>query len=191
LKDRNATAIKGDVTDLDFTVEQLCSEANHSFNRIVQHIHDSKTELLKAFRIAELEANEGAFRSRLATIEDRILEVEKHLNIRRKRLNPGSQTSNRAPADTAARRHAANSLNIGPNLKINASPCLRGLQEILTLVALPGTNTCHYSHSANQPHYQNNNHDGSNYSVSKHSGFSFQSGPGYWPTTFSTCPNFF
>ena len=69
--------------------EQLRSEVNHGYNDIVERIHDSQTELLRAFygyaqgnnkRVAELEGNEGAFRSRLATIEDRILEVERRLN---------------------------------------------------------------------------------------------------------------
>jgi hypothetical protein len=63
---------------------------SHGYNDIVERIHDSQTELLKAFygyaqgnnkRVAELEGNEGAFRSRLATLEDRILEVERRLNI--------------------------------------------------------------------------------------------------------------
>ena len=71
-------------------IEVLRSEVSHGYNDIVERIDDGKTELLKAFysyatgnnkRVAELEGNEGAFRSRLATIEDRILEVEKRLNI--------------------------------------------------------------------------------------------------------------
>jgi hypothetical protein len=70
--------------------EMLRSEMAHGYRDIVERIADSQTELLKAFygyaqgnnkRVAELEGNEGAFRSRLATIEDRILEVERRLNI--------------------------------------------------------------------------------------------------------------
>jgi uncharacterized protein involved in exopolysaccharide biosynthesis len=113
--DRNAPASKGDIADLRSELkvdleqfraevrgnfeqfraevkqnaEQLRAEVNHGYNDIVERIHDSQTELLKAFygyaqgnnkRVAELEGNEGAFRSRLATIEDRILEVERRLN---------------------------------------------------------------------------------------------------------------
>ena len=101
MEDPNAPATKGDLVDikaelkadianLNEKMEQLRSEVNHGYADIVERIHDTQTELLKAFygyaqgnnkRIAELEGNEGAFRSRLATIEDRILEVERRLNI--------------------------------------------------------------------------------------------------------------
>jgi len=71
-------------------MEQLRSEMNHQYRDLVERIHDGQTELLKAFysyaqgnnkRVAELEGNEGAFRSRLSTIEDRLLEVERRLNF--------------------------------------------------------------------------------------------------------------
>jgi hypothetical protein len=112
LDDRNQPATKGDIADLDLkfeqlrtetktsfeqfrsetktSFEQLRTEMSHNYNDIVERIHDSQTELLKAFysyaqgnnkRVSELEGNEGAFRSRLATIEDRILEVERRLNM--------------------------------------------------------------------------------------------------------------
>src|SRR5580658_8938041 len=77
-------------TDLEAKLDQISAEANHRYDDIVERIADSQTELLKAFygyaqgnnkRVAELEGNEGAFRSRLATLEDRILEVERRLNI--------------------------------------------------------------------------------------------------------------
>ncbi|HVW85491.1 MAG TPA: hypothetical protein VHB50_12460 [Bryobacteraceae bacterium] len=70
--------------------EQLRTEVNHGYNDIVERIHDAQTALLTAFysyaqgnnkRVTELEGNEGAFRSRLATLEDRMLEVERRLNI--------------------------------------------------------------------------------------------------------------
>ncbi len=81
---------KGDVAELKGDIDLLRSEVNHQYRDLVERIADSQTELLKAFygyaqgnnkRVAELEGNEGAFRSRLATIEDRILEVERRLNI--------------------------------------------------------------------------------------------------------------
>jgi hypothetical protein len=77
-------------TDLTEKIELVRTEMSHGYNDIVERIADSQTELLKAFygyaqgnnkRVAEMEGNEGAFRSRLATIEDRILEVERRLNI--------------------------------------------------------------------------------------------------------------
>src|SRR5580704_4759309 len=101
MDDQNAPATKGDIADLRSeltrnseqlrseltqSIEQLRAEVSHGYNDIVERIHDSQTELLKAFygyaqgnnkRVAELEGNEGAFRSRLATLEDRILEVER------------------------------------------------------------------------------------------------------------------
>ncbi len=82
--------LNGKIESLNEKIEVLRSEVNHGYNDIVERIDDGKTELLKAFynyatgnnkRVAELEGNEGAFRSRLATIEDRILEVEKRLNM--------------------------------------------------------------------------------------------------------------
>jgi hypothetical protein len=51
---------------------------------------DGETRLLKAFydfaqtdqkRLTVVEDNENAFRSRLATLEDRVLNVEKRLNM--------------------------------------------------------------------------------------------------------------
>lgn len=84
------TTLKGDIADLNQKIDILRSEMSHNYNDLVERISDGQTELLKAFysyaqgnnkRVAELEGNEGAFRSRLATIEDRILEVERRLNM--------------------------------------------------------------------------------------------------------------
>ena len=105
MEDRNAPATKGDIADLEQKVEQkfeqarsetnqqieqLRSEMNHGYRDIVERISDSETRLLRAFydfatsnqkRMTEIEANEALMRSRLATIEDRILQVEKRLNM--------------------------------------------------------------------------------------------------------------
>lgn len=71
-------------------IEQLRSEMNHQYSDVVERITDAETRLLKAFysfgesnnkRVIQLEGNEGAIRSRLATLEDRLMEVEKRLNI--------------------------------------------------------------------------------------------------------------
>jgi hypothetical protein len=94
-------ATKADLAVLDGKIDSLANEVNekleifrgemnHNYSDLVERIGDGQTELLKAFysyangnnkRCAELEGNEGAFRSRLATMEDRLLEVEKRLNI--------------------------------------------------------------------------------------------------------------
>ena len=71
-------------------VAMLRSEMQHMYDSLVETIRDVQTELLKAFynfgqsnnkRMTELEGNEAAIRSRLGTIEDRLMEVEKRLNI--------------------------------------------------------------------------------------------------------------
>jgi uncharacterized membrane-anchored protein YhcB (DUF1043 family) len=71
-------------------IEQLRSEMNHGYNDLVERMADAETRLLKAFydfaqsnqqRVTVLEGNEAAIRSRLATIEDRLLQVEKRLNM--------------------------------------------------------------------------------------------------------------
>jgi len=50
--------------------------ASSSTRRVVQRIHDSKTELLKRFGSPNWKPTKVRFRSRLATIEDGILERE-------------------------------------------------------------------------------------------------------------------
>ena len=70
--------------------EQLRTELNNGYNNVVERITDSETRILKAFysfaqsnskRMTELEGNESAIRSRIGTIEDRLMEVERRLNI--------------------------------------------------------------------------------------------------------------
>jgi hypothetical protein len=91
--DRNAPATKGDIayleTRLDQRIEMLRTEVQHGYNDLRESIRDSQTELLKAFysfgqsnskRFAELEGNEAAIRSRLGTIEDRLMELERRVN---------------------------------------------------------------------------------------------------------------
>jgi hypothetical protein len=87
MENGNAPATKHDLNE---AVEQLRSEMNHAYNDLVERITDGETRLLKAFygfaesnqkRMVELEGNEAAIRSRLGTLEGRLLEVEKRLNI--------------------------------------------------------------------------------------------------------------
>ena len=78
------------VADLNRLEEQLRSEFQHGFGHLAESIHDSETRLLKAFyafaesnqqRLAQVEGNTTAVISRLATLESRITEVEKRLNM--------------------------------------------------------------------------------------------------------------
>jgi hypothetical protein len=77
---RDVPATKGDLTDAVNGLEARLTEA----------IHDSETRLLKAFytfaetnqkRLAEGETESAAIKGRLATVEQRLLEVEKRLNM--------------------------------------------------------------------------------------------------------------
>jgi hypothetical protein len=87
MDDLNAPATKG---DLRGAVDQLRAEMNHQYNDLVERIADSETKLLQAFysfaesnqqRIALVEGNTTAVIARLATLETRLLEVEKRLNM--------------------------------------------------------------------------------------------------------------
>ena len=94
MNDRNAPATKGDIADLEQKVDQkfdqLRGEMNHGYADLAERISDSETRLLKAFydfaqsnqkRMTDIEVSEAAMLSRLATIEDRLLQVEKRLNL--------------------------------------------------------------------------------------------------------------
>jgi hypothetical protein len=109
MEDRNAPATKGDLTDLESrlderleirlnesiarlneSIEILRSEMNHQYRELVERISDTQTEVLRAFysfaqtnnkRVLEVEGNEAALRGRLGTLEDRVLEIEKRLNL--------------------------------------------------------------------------------------------------------------
>ena len=72
MEDRNALATKGDIAD------------------IMEALRDVETKLLNAFygyaksndkRVLETEGNEGVLRSRVATLETRLTDVEHRLNM--------------------------------------------------------------------------------------------------------------
>ena len=76
MDDRNAQATKGDIVD--------------SEDRVMERLRDVETKLLNAFcgyaktndgRVLEVEANEAVLRTRMATLESRVMEVERRLNI--------------------------------------------------------------------------------------------------------------
>lgn len=100
--DRNAPATKGDLADLRdelmFEIKgessglraEFKSEISGLRDELVEVIRDSQTEVLKALygfsqtiqeRFRQVDASETAFRNRLATVEERLLEVEKRLNM--------------------------------------------------------------------------------------------------------------
>jgi hypothetical protein len=94
MEDRDAPATKGDLADLESrlkeSIEILRSEMNHQYRELVERISDTQTEVLRAFysfaqtnnkRVLEVEGNEAALRGRLGTLEDRVLDIEKRLNL--------------------------------------------------------------------------------------------------------------
>jgi len=79
-EDRNAPATKGDLTD---AISNLRDE-------LLEAIHDSQTEMLRAFygftqtiqaRFTEHDQADAAIKQRLSVVESRVLEIEKRLNI--------------------------------------------------------------------------------------------------------------
>ena len=77
--DRNAPATKGDVADIVEALREALMEA----------LRDTETKLLNAFygyaktndaRLLQMEANETVIRTRMATLESRVMEVERRLN---------------------------------------------------------------------------------------------------------------
>jgi adenosine/AMP kinase len=75
---------------LNERIEILRGEVQHSFDDLKETMRDTQTELLKSFytfaesnnkRLTAVEGNDAVIQSRLATIEDRLLEVEKRLNM--------------------------------------------------------------------------------------------------------------
>jgi hypothetical protein len=101
MDDRNAPAARGDILDvqrgmndgyaaLNESCQMLRSEMQHMHKDLVERLAGIQTEMLKAFysfthsnntRVAEIEGSETAIRGRIATLEDRVLEIEKRLNI--------------------------------------------------------------------------------------------------------------
>jgi hypothetical protein len=89
MEDLNAPASKSDNEQLRFAIEQFRSDMNHNYRDLVERFDHGTTRLLNAFdastetnskRIALVEDNDAALRSRLGTLEDRMMAVEKRLN---------------------------------------------------------------------------------------------------------------
>jgi hypothetical protein len=71
-------------------VEQLRSEFHHGFDDLQETMRDVQTEILTAFygytqttdaKLKEAEASDIGLRQRLTAVEERLLEVEKRLNL--------------------------------------------------------------------------------------------------------------
>ncbi len=87
MDDRTAPATKGDLAD---TEERIVGLLANTEERLVDLLRDTETKLLNAFygyaksndrRVLETEGNEAVLRSRLATLETRITEIEGRLNM--------------------------------------------------------------------------------------------------------------
>lgn len=68
----------------------LRSEMHHMYDNLVERMADSETKLLKAFysyaegndkRVGQIETSNASMLGRLATVENRVLEIEKRLNL--------------------------------------------------------------------------------------------------------------
>jgi tetrahydromethanopterin S-methyltransferase subunit G len=79
-----------DMGQLRTDMDQLRSEMNHSYRDVVERLDDIGTKMLTAFynvaethgkRLSDLDSSDAALRSRLSTVEKRIMEIEKRLNF--------------------------------------------------------------------------------------------------------------
>jgi hypothetical protein len=86
--------LKGDLLDLKYELKQdiamIRSEMQHTFDALIERMADNQTELLKAFygfptstdvKLKDGEQSDAMLRQRLSTVESRLLEVEKRLNM--------------------------------------------------------------------------------------------------------------
>jgi Skp family chaperone for outer membrane proteins len=81
---------KADVAALKQDIEQSRAEFNHGFDDLKETMRDAQTEILKAFygytqtadaRFKESDGSIVALKQRLSVVEERLLEVEKRLNL--------------------------------------------------------------------------------------------------------------
>jgi phage shock protein A len=92
--DQTAPATKGDIadlrSDLHRSADQLRERIENLESRLEEAIRDSQTEILKSIygftqtvqnRFQEMDQTEATLKRRMTTLEGRMLEVEKRLNI--------------------------------------------------------------------------------------------------------------
>lgn len=90
MEDQDAHATKGDIAAVKQDIEQLRSEMNHGYRDLAEKLDDGITRMMTAFygvaetqgkRLTELDNGEALIRSRLNTVESRLMEVEKRLHM--------------------------------------------------------------------------------------------------------------
>jgi hypothetical protein len=89
--DRNSPATRGDLADLRIELKnEIANQLASQKDELIEAIRDSQTEVLKAFygfsqtiqeRFKQADDAETAIKRRMATLESRVLEVEKRLNM--------------------------------------------------------------------------------------------------------------
>ncbi len=96
--DRNSPATKGDLADLWIEFRGDLAELKSEFKQgladqkdeLIEAIRDGQTEILRAFygftqtvqeRFKQADDAEAALKRRMGTLESRILEIEKRLNM--------------------------------------------------------------------------------------------------------------
>ena len=99
MENDNAPATRADLLNLENRLEsrfktllegRMDSQEERILGRVGTLIHESETRLLQAFygfaeatnkRFNQIDGNVGIFLNRLGTLENRLLEVEKRLNL--------------------------------------------------------------------------------------------------------------
>ncbi|HZD49531.1 MAG TPA: hypothetical protein VE178_12385 [Silvibacterium sp.] len=89
--DRNAPTTKGDLLDLREELRRDFTQGLSNLREeLVEAIHDGQTEVLRAFygftqtvqaRFTQQDETEVSLKRRMTTLESRILEIEKRLNM--------------------------------------------------------------------------------------------------------------
>ena len=100
MEDRNHPATKGDVQDLASTVEDFKVEVNTRFqqfeHRMEALLHDMEGRIITStYRVAESlqarlveeEKESGSLKTRMGIMEDRILEIERRINMPPQKTN--------------------------------------------------------------------------------------------------------
>ena len=87
MENGNEVATKRDLAELE---QRLTKDMAGLEERLLEAIHDAETRLLKAFygymesaqkHFVDLDRNDNSVRERLGTLEERINEIEKRLNM--------------------------------------------------------------------------------------------------------------
>ena len=87
----DVAAVRSDLkADIAALRDELKADLRAMEERLREYVHDTETKLLRAFytfaeanqkHLVELERSDSALRERLVSLETRVLEVEKRLNM--------------------------------------------------------------------------------------------------------------